>query len=422
MNVPTSRSSSSLSSGRRQGKGAEALGRSPWILAVVLATIATGNLVLTSALQDVLPVDYLLVCMAVCGLVGLYRLKAAGRRATALIPLGLFLAGSAIGVLSSSNSPYALNKYVTFAMICLVAAAIATLKDQSRLSRPLMICLLVVGTASSALLLAFGAPTMTGRFSLFELNPIGLARATGLSLVIASSLLIATPRTKWRLDAVSLWMIIGTLGLVATVSTGSRGPLLSSVVALVCVAAVTFRSKGPGVVSLLLLVAFVAAGYRAVLSFGGTGLDRLESGVESGRTDLYAQTWNIISEQPILGIGWGNFPLYIFDYASDDGTLYPHNILLEIWMEGGLLSLLGFIALSTFALVRAYRASRDSSWALVTLAILVYSLMNALFSSDVVGNRLMWVLLVVGLLSESAKAPRGGKKLRGPRVHLATTQ
>jgi O-antigen ligase len=380
-------------------------------MSIVLTTIAVGNLVLTSTLQDVLPVDYLLVCLAICGLVGLYRLRTVGRRASALIPLGLFLAGSSIGYLSSSNSPYALNKYLTFVMVCLVAAAIATLKDQSRVSRPFMVCLLVVGAASSVLLLTLGAPTATGRFSLFDLNPIGLARATGLSLVIAVSLLIGMPRSRWRAGTLSLWMVVGTVGLIATVSTGSRGPLLSSVVALICVAAVAFRSRGSGVVSLILLVAFALVAYRAVLSFGGSGLDRLESGVESGRSDLYAQTWEIISEQPVLGIGWGNFPLYIFDYASDDGTLYPHNILLEIWMEGGLLALLGFIALSSFALVRTYKAAKKSPWALATLAVLVYALMNALFSSDVVGNRLMWVLLVIGLLSNAASVPPRDRKL-----------
>jgi O-antigen ligase len=169
------------------------------------------------------------------------------------------------------------------------------------------------------------------------------------------------------------------------------------------VAALTFRTKRVGVVSLLVILAFAGLAYAAVLSFGGSGLDRLESGVDSGRSDLYAQTWDIIREQPIVGIGWGNFPLYIFDYASDDGTLYPHNILLEVWMEGGILALLGFLVLSFFALIRAYRAALDRAWSSALFGLLVYALINALFSSDIVGNRLMWILIIVAVLTGARK-------------------
>lgn len=376
-----------------------------WLVALVSAVIAVGNLVLTAGAQAILPVDYLLICLTFCVILGLYRLKLVVIRIPTLGPLIIFLISCTVGLLSSPGSPYAVNKYLTFAILLLLAAAVATLVDPITLHRPLVLCLVTAGVVSSCLLLVFGNTTLSGRSTLLDLNPIGLARATGLGLVVAVSFLIARSRPDRRLPLTLVLMAAGILSLIATVSTGSRGPLLSAVIALACVAALNFWTKRLGVVSLLLLGAFAFVAYSAVRSVGGAGLERLESGVDSGRGDLYAQSWEIIQAQPFLGIGWGNFPFYTFDYAPADGVLYPHNVLLEIWMEGGILALAGFGLLCAFAVIRASRVARDRPWSMALFGLLVYALINALFSSDVVGNRLMWVLIVVAILS-SSRAPK----------------
>jgi len=370
-----------------------------WLVTVPVVLIGVGNLVLTENAQARLPIDYLLLSLALCALIALYRLRAVGRRAAALAPLALFLGGCVVGYVTSAGSSYAQNKYLTFAIVCIVAAALSTVRVQERLHRSLALSLAVVGSVSSVLLLTLGAVTATGRFTLFDLNPISLARATGLIVVVALALVITSKPSRRRPVVTAALLILAILGAVATVVTGSRGPLLSVSLALVCVLAVTLRTRKLGAATVVLLFVFSGIAYSAVTVFGGAGLDRLESGIDSGRNTLYAQTWEVIKDQPIVGIGWGNFPLYIFDFASDDGTLYPHNILLEIWVEGGLLPLVGFVVLTMVAVRRAYQAAVTSRWSIIIFGLLIYALANALVSSDVVGNRLMWVLLTLALLA-----------------------
>lgn len=393
-----------------------------WVLASVVALIGIGNLVLTENAQALFPVDYLLLCSGLCGLIALYKLPFVGKQLPALLPLGVFLAGCIVGVFTSTGSDYAQNKYITFAIVCLVAAALAPIDDQSVLQRSLITLLFVASSAVSLLLLLAGSATSSGRFSLFDLNPIGLARVTGLSVLIAVAFLVTRAGGRRRLLSNMILVVVATLGLVSTVLTGSRGPLLSVGLAIVCMLLVTLRMRRLGLPSFLLLVAVAAVGYVGVTSYGGAGLDRLESGVESGRSELYSQTWQIIKAHPIGGVGWGSFPLYIFDFGSDDGTLYPHNILLELWVEGGVLALLGFLVLAGAAMITAYKAAQDTPSAVLIMSILIYSLANALVSSDVVGNRLMWISIVVALLSRSRSGtgPRLGRRSEIIRMRSKT--
>lgn len=374
-------------------------GAGTWLVTAPVVLISIGNLVLTENAQARLPIDYLLLSLALCALIALYRLRAVGRRAVALMPLALFLAGCVVGYVTSTGSPYAQNKYLTFAIVCIVAAALSTVRGQTRLHRSLALSLAMVGSVSSVLLLTFGAVTATGRFTLFDLNPISLARATGIIVVVALALVVTTRPSRHRAVLTAGLMSLAILGAIATVVTGSRGPLLSVGLAVVCVLAVTLRTRRLGPATVVSLFVFGGIAYAAVTVFGGAGLDRLESGIDSGRDSLYAQTWEVIQDQPVIGIGWGNFPLYIFDFGSDDGTLYPHNILLEIWVEGGLIPLAGFVVLTIVAVRRAYRAATTSRWSVIIFGLLIYALANALVSSDVVGNRLMWVLLALSLLA-----------------------
>lgn len=377
------------------------------LLAVPLVVIGLGNLVLPEPAQALLPVDYLLLTLALCGAVSLYRLRRVVSRLSMLTPLVLFFAGCLVGVLSSTASSYAQNKFLTFGIIALLATATATATSQLALQRAVGISLLIVGVATSAALITLGSVSPLGRATLFDLNPIGLARATGLATVISVALLFSGgPRRRSRLFWVGL-LAVALLGSVATVLTGSRGPFVSIAAALAVVLVASLHAKRLRLATVATLGVTLIAGYLAVVLFGGQGLGRLESGVDSGRALLYSQTWEVIRSRPWTGVGWGNFPLYIFDFSSDDGTLYPHNILLELWVEGGIPALVGFLILCVAAFARQFRAARDATWTFVMLAVLTFSLTNALFSSDVVGNRLMWLLLVVGLLSVERSTKRG---------------
>jgi uncharacterized membrane protein len=72
---------------------------------------------------------------------------------------------------------------------------------------------------------------------------------------------------------------------------------------------------------------------------------------------------------------------------------------------GGVLALLGVAMLLVLALVRLRRASLTPAGA-AALGLAVYWLLNALVSSDVVGNRFLWLALVGGLVAGVSSGSR----------------
>jgi len=370
------------------------------VLTLSVVLIGAGNLILTAGAQDWFGIDYLLLATGLCALLVLVRFKHLLDNLPVMAPVLLFLATCGVGFLSSQGTAYTASKAQTLLIVLVITAGLAAFPDRARVHRSIAVTLLVLGAVATIWLLIGGSVGVNGRTSLLDLNPIGVARLTGLTVVISLALLLmpSASRTRVRLRIAAL-LVLALCGLVATVLTGSRGPLLAVGAGVAVMLLVVMRRRRFGPVPIVLLAAFSVAGYAAVASYGGDGLGRLESGVDSGRGLLYEQTWDLIRQRPWTGIGWGNFPAYIFDFASDTGSLYPHNVLLEVWVEGGILALIGFVGLCVVALVRLTRASADQPWSLACLGLLVFALSSAQFSSDIVGNRLMWLMLCLAVLS-----------------------
>jgi hypothetical protein len=82
------------------------------------------------------------------------------------------------------------------------------------------------------------------------------------------------------------------------------------------------------------------------------------------------------------------------------------------------LALLAFVVFAVLALLRLYRLSVSQTDTLV-LAVALYWLWNAQFSSDVVGNRFMWITLASGLAAyvDSARLRASHAQLGGPPLH-----
>ena len=83
----------------------------------------------------------------------------------------------------------------------------------------------------------------------------------------------------------------------------------------------------------------------------------------------------------LVGVGTGG-------YASiaTTGALYPHNIVLEIGSELGILGLLAFAAFVISVIVRLLRliarGGESAGWSGLLLTLFVFSLVNAQFSGD----------------------------------------
>ena len=121
-----------------------------------------------------------------------------------------------------------------------------------------------------------------------------------------------------------------------------------------------FRALLPAVVGLALLLALVwstSAVFQQRVADGLQGMGPLEKGASSGehsvalRLEFYRNTWNLIEQRPLFGVGTGGFPEAYRDSVAETGTASglvtdnPHNEYLLLAAELGLAGPLVFVSL-----------------------------------------------------------------------------
>mgnify|MGYP003315615915 CR=1 FL=1 len=119
--------------------------------------------------------------------------------------------------------------------------------------------------------------------------------------------------------------------------------------------------------------------YKLILGVGSEAVNvAIESG-GNGRNLIYIDTFRIISQHLIWGVGLGGFPLY----TVIDGISWPHNFVLEIICEVGL-----FGTILLFIIVFIYWKKNNLSLRFQTengnfyFLILLSLGMRIMFSSD----------------------------------------
>jgi O-antigen ligase len=109
----------------------------------------------------------------------------------------------------------------------------------------------------------------------------------------------------------------------------------------------------------------------------------------------------------LVGIGTGGYAA-----ISTTGAIYPHNIVLEVGTELGVLGLLALAAFVLSVVVRLLRLLRGggetAGWAGLLLTLFVFALVNAQFSGDVPYNSGLWLWggIATGLAAAARAGPR----------------
>jgi hypothetical protein len=118
------------------------------------------------------------------------------------------------------------------------------------------------------------------------------------------------------------------------------------------------------------------------------------------RLTLFGLAVTMFEERPILGSGTASYealsPRFLGAGAADQ---YPHNAILQLAAEFGLLGVALFAGLTMLALFR--RLPLGSEWGAVRATFLFF-LLNAMVTGDVFEDRLLWGLLMLVLLAEVA--------------------
>ncbi|MDK1310617.1 O-antigen ligase family protein [Pseudoalteromonas ardens] len=229
-------------------------------------------------------------------------------------------------------------------------------------------------------------------------SSFGFVNNLGQVLNIWLPVLVAAILYQGKLNARS---VLGTLSFIVCISalleSGTRGTILGLFL-------------GEAILFLLVLnklkrQAFTYLVITASLIVGGVAYSHLSDGMneklqsiknlETGRTELFANTFDMILDKP-LGVGVNNFE-YIHPKYAKLGTeekspmvgekmvlKTPHNILLKFYSETGWLGGVVFSAILALILfksmVNAYYGNQSDRWLLVAVvSTLFHSLFTALF-------------------------------------------
>jgi hypothetical protein len=82
------------------------------------------------------------------------------------------------------------------------------------------------------------------------------------------------------------------------------------------------------------------------------------------RWEYWLATSRLIADHPWLGVGPGNFRQHYLRYklpGASEEILDPHNLVLDVWANGGVIALAGLLGLLGIAAQRFWRRSREAN-------------------------------------------------------------
>ncbi len=302
--------------------------------------------------------------------------------------------------------------------------------NRSDLRLALMIFLVV--TSAAALLLMFKLlsghihAAFDSRFSLSAKEyPIYLGRESANGVVIAIYAALAATRLSARMAAVAVLPLL----TVAMLAAGSRGPVVAFAVGLIALLGLVATSPQARRRLLLVGAGLLGAAILVPLALPSSSIGRAistllgsTSGLSSnGRSQLWAQAFSSFAEHPLFGLGTGGFA------ALDPEKLYPHNILLEMSVELGIVGtvlIAGIVVSFARRLYAAWRTTnaRDMIEAATLIALFVMIFVNALFSGAIQDNAELWLWGGMGVGMSSRLVTQRGKAWRSQMRNFPSTR
>jgi O-antigen ligase len=329
--------------------------------------------------------------------------------------LVLFLAWAGLSFAWSENPSGAVEATYRLALNALLLLIVYTAVRTRRDAIHVLIAFVVGACAAVAVGLASGSgPTPYGeaaRFSSSSENANELASTLVATLVLALGLAYVARRSP-ALRIVALGAAaFAMFGIVLTVSR-------SGLIALGCAALAAVVLSGrwrPKALALAATVATVAVVYFAAFAPDVARERVTEVDSANGRQDIWKVAWRMVEDEPVRGVGAGNFQTASIHYLLVPGGLQrsdfivdtqkvAHNVYLGTLAELGVvgLALLVAVILGLFSCglqaARQFERNGDRDMEILARAILValVGLLAALFFSSDAYKKQLWLLLALG--------------------------
>jgi hypothetical protein len=304
-------------------------------------------------------------------------------------------------IIYSKDNPAAYKKMLQAPLLMIAPYVGARLlisnkKVQSFVSLSLLIAVLLFLPSFYELFIGSGISSGMGRFALAQFdkgtNPILFGSTFAIALMIFMVRLIE----KGKLD---IKLLIGALiSLFLLVMSGSRGPVISFIVAalfyyLISLSKMKMRTKILSAIAIITIVMGIIGTVpsQVIRTYAYTFTSEAQESEVSSvfqRLTMWKQSIEEFKENPILGVGFGN---------SAGGIGYPHNIVLEIAAEFGLIGLLIMLMTIYFTWQKAYfllKISKDqeiNTLLKTALLLLIFSVAEAMFSGQITNQTKLFI-------------------------------
>lgn len=342
--------------------------------------------------------------MEVLLIVALWRaVRDPGAAAVPLLLAGLIVAPMLASALLSQVPIGTLADALKEPAFLLVAAlCLRGVRDVRNATIVLSACSVVLGVGASL-------SVLTGPSALFGVRAEdGVTRASGPlgePNFFALSLAALVPFALLHIVAGGRRRVLGVASLLAiaagVLATGSRGGMLSSLVAVVA-----FALVAPGRHRRVILTAMVV-GVAALAPLFATQLNHSASRTTSGRQTENLVALHMFADHPVAGVGPGEYPYlyrdYTRHYGDDTRSLRePHSLPLQIAAEEGVGGILAWLAAGAALLgvVLRRRVWETMLGRALVLSVGTY-LVGSLFLH---GSELRMLFLLVGMVLAFAAA------------------
>ncbi len=218
-----------------------------------------------------------------------------------------------------------------------------------------------------------------------------------------------TPTSKPQLPLLSAWLgwLTVAAGLIAIILAKSDGGLIAVIAAMVVALVMNKRTR----VVTIVIASIGAIAIAAIPQVRTPVLNRLLFREWSGevRVIMWKETVTMLKDRPVFGAGLAAYPATIKPYHKATWMeifQYPHDILLNLWSETGIL---GIIAFGWILWRWAWGRKGVRAWGLrtslpVITALLVHGLVDVpYFKNDLA--IVFWMLILVTTMNADASSP-----------------
>lgn len=192
-------------------------------------------------------------------------------------------------------------------------------------------------------------------------NEFAGALVAGLAFGLAVSESSSSPLARWAGRVLAVEVLAGIVG------SGSRGGMVAVVFAFTALLLTSRGRERVRLTGFVLTGLAVGAAWLTLAPAGGVVLERLSDGDSSGRSDLWQVAVYQFRDEPVHGIGLGNYPILSQRYLRHDvqnADLFvrqprvAHSTPLELMAELGAVGFLLYYTMFGACLVHARRVLR----------------------------------------------------------------